>query len=83
MRLYYSSYFHSPGFAWYYFIIRASDVVLSIFDILPGFIYLGGHKGTPSHNSVTPGNTKATQYIKNREDHVTSPYNKEYSCYFW
>ncbi len=32
----------SPGFACYIFIIRASDVVLSIFFILAGFIYLGG-----------------------------------------
>ncbi len=37
----------SPGFACCIFIIRASDVVLSIFYILPDFIYLGGYKGTP------------------------------------
>ncbi len=33
----------SPGFASYIFIIGASDVVFSIFDILGGFIYLGGY----------------------------------------
>ncbi len=38
----------SPGFACYIFIIWASDMVLSIFDILYGFIYLGGTRGPPS-----------------------------------
>ena len=35
---------------------------------------------TPSQNSVTLGSTKGTQHIKNQDDHVTSPYNKEYFC---
>ncbi len=37
----------SPGFACYIFIIRASEVVLSIFEIVDGFIYLGGTSGPP------------------------------------
>ncbi len=31
----------SPGFACYIFIIRASEMVLSIYEIVDGFIYLG------------------------------------------
>ncbi len=42
----------------------ASDVFLSIFDILPGFIYLGGTRGPPSKNSVTPGSTKSNNRLK-------------------
>ena len=37
----------SPGFACYFFIIRAGDVVLSSFDILACFIYLSGTRGPP------------------------------------
>ncbi len=45
----------STGFAHYIFIIRASDVVLSIIDILDSFIYLGGGvQGDHSHNIQWP-----------------------------
>ena len=37
----------SPEFACYIFIIRASDMVLSIFDIMDGFIYLVCTRGPP------------------------------------
>ena len=40
-----NKFYDTPGFACYIFIIKASDVVLSIFYILDGFIYVGGTRG--------------------------------------
>ena len=69
-------------FAWYFFIIRASDVVLMIFDILdyrPAAV-----KGGPRHSLKEPRvDRKSLPYIKNWEDHITSPYNKEVPYKFW
>ncbi len=53
-------------------------MVLSIFDILDGFIYLGGTNGPPPKIQwplVAQKVLNISNY--NLEDHVTSPYNKE------
>ncbi len=74
----------TPGFAWYFFIIRASDAVFSIFWNI--FMIRGQlrYKGAPCHSfSEPPGGRKSKLYFKNREDRITGPYNKEVPYKFW
>ena len=43
-----------------------------------------GCKGTPPQSfSEPPGSIKSKPHIKNREDRVTSLYNRELPCKFW
>ncbi len=66
-----------PNLAGYIFVIRASDAVLPIFDILGVGGHLGPKRGPPTTKTGTPGGRKPHYCIKKREDRVTSPYSKD------
>ncbi len=74
----------TPNLVWYIIVIRASDAVLPIFYILWGRGSSWVEKGPPSSKSETPGGRNPPCCIKNREDRVTSSYNKDvpykFSC---
>ncbi len=65
------------------FVIRASDVVLPIFDILSTFCATRGHWVLGGGSPCTPQIYKTIQNIKNQEDHVTSPNNEDKACKSW